>query len=204
MGTVGPWQFWFGALGPYNVGLNHQNLLAILSIVLLTWINTRGLRIGKIVQNVFTVAKVGSLAGLVIIGFWSSTLIARQANFTDFWRNAGLWVMHPYPPEHPIWTMGTMSLVAVAMVGALFSADAWNNITFTAAEVKNPSRNLPLSLALGTGIVILLYTLPTCGCCRSPATRTGRRPSREALNLRRTDGWVPQWPRWRLGPRARS
>ena len=159
LGTVGPWHFWFGALGPYNVGLNHQNLLAILSIVLLTWINTRGLRIGKIVQNVFTVAKVGSLAGLVIIGFWSSTLIARQANFTDFWRNAGLWVMHPYPPEHPIWTIGTLSLVAVALVGALFSADAWNNITFTAAEVKNPSRNLPLSLALGTGIVILLYTL---------------------------------------------
>src|ERR1700733_8870192 len=159
LGTVGPWQFWFGALGPYNVGLNHQNLLAILSIVLLTWINTRGLRIGKIVQNVFTVAKVGSLAGLVIIGFWSSTMIARQANFTDFWRNAGLWVMHPYPPEHPICTIGTLSLVAVAMVGALFSADAWNNITFTAAEVKNPSRNLPLSLALGTGIVILLYTL---------------------------------------------
>jgi APA family basic amino acid/polyamine antiporter len=159
LGTVGPWQFWFGALGPYNVGLNRQNLLAILSIVLLTWINTRGLRIGKIVQNVFTVAKVGSLAGLVIIGFWSSTVIARQINFTDFWRNAGLAVMHPYPPDHPTWTIATLTLVAVAMVGALFSADAWNNITFTAAEVKNPSRNLPLSLALGTGIVILLYSL---------------------------------------------
>jgi APA family basic amino acid/polyamine antiporter len=159
LGTIGPWRFWFGALGPYNVGLNRQNLLAILSIILLTWINTRGLRVGKIVQNIFTVAKVGSLAGLVIIGFWSSTLIARQTNFTDFWRNAGLSVMHPYPPGHPIWTISTLSLVAVAMVGALFSADAWNNITFTAAEVKNPSRNLPLSLALGAGIVILLYTL---------------------------------------------
>ncbi len=159
LGTIGPWQFWFGALGPYNVGLNHQNFLAILSIVLLTWINTRGLRTGKIVQNVFTVAKVGSLAGLVIIGFWSSTQIARQINFTNFWRNAGLWVMHPYPADHPLWNIGTITIVAVAMVGALFSADAWNNITFTAAEVKNPSRNLPLSLALGTGIVILLYTL---------------------------------------------
>jgi basic amino acid/polyamine antiporter, APA family len=159
LGTEGPWQFWFGALGPYNVGLNRQNLLAILSIVLLTWINTRGLRTGKVVQNIFTVAKVGSLAGLVLIGFWSSTQIARQINFTDFWRNAGLSVMHPYPADNPLWNIGTITLVAVAMVGALFSADAWNNITFTAAEVKNPSRNLPLSLALGTGIVILLYTL---------------------------------------------
>ena len=82
-----------------------------------------------------------------------------SANFTDFWRNAGLWVMHPYPPDHPIWTIGTLTLVGVAMVGSLFSADAWNNITFTAAEVKNPSRNLPLSLALGAGMVIALYTL---------------------------------------------
>ncbi len=69
IGTLGPWQFWFGSLGPYNVGLNRQNLLAILSIVLLTWINTRGLRTGKVVQNIFTVTKVGSLAGLVLLGF---------------------------------------------------------------------------------------------------------------------------------------
>ena len=67
--------------------------------------------------------------------------------------------MHPYPPDQPVWTIGTLTLVGVAMVGSLFSADAWNNITFTAAEVKNPSRNLPLSLALGAGMVITLYTL---------------------------------------------
>jgi basic amino acid/polyamine antiporter, APA family len=159
MGTFGPWQMWFGSLGPYSVGINRQNLLAIASIVFLTWINTRGLRVGKIVQNVFTVAKVGSLAALVVLGFWFSTEVARAANFTDFWRNAGLWVMHPYPPDQPVWTIGTLTLIGVAMVGSLFSADAWNNITFTAAEVKNPSRNLPLSLALGAGLVITLYTL---------------------------------------------
>jgi basic amino acid/polyamine antiporter, APA family len=159
LGTIGPWQFWFGSLGPYNVGLNRQNLLAIASIIFLTWINTRGLRTGKVVQNIFTVAKVGSLAGLVILGCWFSTAIARQTNFTDFWRDAGLAVMHPYPVDHPARTIGTLTLIGVAMVGALFSADAWNNITFTAAEVKNPSRNLPLSLALGAGLVILLYTL---------------------------------------------
>ena len=110
IGTFGPWQMWFGSLGPYNVGINRQNLLAIASIVFLTWINTRGLRVGKIVQNVFTVAKVGSLAALVLLGFWFSTDVARRVNFTDFWRNAGLWVMHPYPPDHPVWTISTLTL----------------------------------------------------------------------------------------------
>jgi basic amino acid/polyamine antiporter, APA family len=159
IGTFGPWQLWFGALGPYNVGLNRQNLLAISSIVFLTWINTRGLRLGKIVQNIFTVAKTGALAALVLVGFWFSTTLARETNFTSFWRNAGLSITHPYPPDDPTWMVGTITLIGVAMVGSLFAMDAWNNITFTAAEVKNPSRNLPLSLALGTGLVILLYTL---------------------------------------------
>jgi APA family basic amino acid/polyamine antiporter len=159
LGTFGPWHLWFGVLGPYNVGLNHQNLLAILSIVLITWINTRGLRLGSLVQNIFTVTKIGTLAGLVLLGFWFSTSHAQTVNFTNFWRNAGLGIMHPYPPGDPAWMIGTITLVGVAMVGALFSADAWNNITFIAAEVKNPSRNLPLALALGTGIVITLYTL---------------------------------------------
>jgi APA family basic amino acid/polyamine antiporter len=67
--------------------------------------------------------------------------------------------MHPYPPDGPTWMIGTLTLVGVAMVGSLFSMDAWNSITFTAAEVKNPGRNLPVSLALGTAIVIFLYTL---------------------------------------------
>ena len=159
IGTFGPWELWFGSLGPYNVGLNHQNLLAILSIVFLTWVNTLGLRTGKIIQNIFTVAKTGSLAMLVLLGFWFSTQAAKSANFTDFWRNAGLSVMHPYPPDNPSWLIGTLTLVGVAMVGSLFAMDAWNNVTFTAAEVKNPSRNLPLSLAFGTGLVIFLYTL---------------------------------------------
>lgn len=158
-GTFGPWQLWFGSLGPYHVGLNRQNLLAILSIVLLTWINTRGLRLGKIVQNIFTVAKTGALAALVVLGFWFTTSAARATNFTGFWRDAGWSAMHPYPPDGPLWTIGTLTLVGVAMVGSLFAMDAWNNITFTAGEVKNPSRDLPLSLALGTALVILLYTL---------------------------------------------
>jgi basic amino acid/polyamine antiporter, APA family len=159
IGTFGPWNLWFGQLGPYNVGLNRQNLLAILSIVLLTWNNTRGLRTGKIVQNIFTVAKTISLAGLVLLGVLFSTVAARSANFTGFWRHAGWSTLHAYPPDHATWMVGTITLVGVAMVGSLFAMDAWNSVTFTAAEVKNPGRNLPLSLALGTAIVVLLYTL---------------------------------------------
>ena len=159
IGTFGPWNLWFGQLGPYNVGLNRQNLLAILSIVLLTWINTRGLRMGKIVQNIFTVAKTISLAGLVLLGIVFSTVAARTANFTGFWRNAGWSTLHPYPPDHSTWMIATITLVGVSMVGSLFAMDAWNSVTFTAAEVKNPGRNLPVSLALGTAIVVALYTL---------------------------------------------
>jgi APA family basic amino acid/polyamine antiporter len=159
IGTFGPWHFFFGQLGPYNVGLNRQNLLAILSIAFLTWVNTRGLSLGKIVQNTFTVAKIAALAGIVLLGLFFSTEIARHANFTDFWRNASLSLMHPYPPDHPQWMIGTLTLVGVAMVGSLFSMDAWGCVTFTSSEVRNPGRNLPLSLALGTGLVVLLYLL---------------------------------------------
>jgi basic amino acid/polyamine antiporter, APA family len=166
IGTFGPWQLWFGSLGPYSVGLNHQNLLAIFSIVLLTWLNTRGLGVGKAVQNIFTVAKTGALLALVVLGFWYTTGVARAANFADFWRNAGWSTTHPYPPDDPTWMISTITLVGVAMVGSLFAMDAWNNVTFTAAEVKSPSRNLPLSLTLGTGLVILLYTLANLGYLR--------------------------------------
>jgi basic amino acid/polyamine antiporter, APA family len=159
LGTFGPWKLWFGSLGPYNVGLNYQNLLAIISIVFLTWVNTRGLALGKLVQNAFTVVKTVALAALALLGFVFATSAARGANFAGFWRNAGWSVLHAYPPDRPTWMVGTLTLIGVAMVGSLFAMDAWNNITFTAAEVKNPSRNLPLSLALGTGTVILLYTL---------------------------------------------
>jgi APA family basic amino acid/polyamine antiporter len=122
-----------------------QQLLAISILILLTWVNTRGVKTGAVVQNVFTFAKTGALLGLVILGF----LLGRDPqaaarNFDNFWENAG-------------WTWAAVRLVGVAMVGALFSSDAWNNVTFTAGEIKNPKRNLPLSLALGVGIVSVLY-----------------------------------------------
>ncbi len=132
-------------VGSGKVGLTTQQLLAIAMIVFLTWSNTRGIRTGAVVQNVFTFAKIAALLGLVLFGF----LVGRNApavasNFTDFWRNSG-------------WNLATVRLVGVAMVGALFSSDAWNNVTFTAGEVRNPRRNLPLSLGLGVAVVSALY-----------------------------------------------
>jgi APA family basic amino acid/polyamine antiporter len=132
-------------IGSGKVGLTTQQLLAIGLIVFLTALNTRGIRTGATVQNVFTFAKIAGLVGLIAAGF----LVGRNpqavaSNFTGFWRNCD-------------WSFTTIRLVGVAMVGSLFSSDAWNNVTFTAGEVRNPRRNLPLSLALGVLIVSALY-----------------------------------------------
>ncbi len=155
-GTLGPFHFWFGVLGPYNVGLNTQNLLAIVSILFLTWINTRGIRVGSFIQNLFTFAKTGALAGLIFLGVFAGREAARQVNLGKFWEHASV---HPYVVgDQTVW-IGTLTLVGVAMVGSLFASDAWNNVTFMAGEVKNPSRTLPLALALGTLTVTVLYLL---------------------------------------------
>src|SRR6185369_2500360 len=111
--------------------------------------------------NVFTFAKVSALLGLVFLGlFIGRNAQALAANFQgNFWHNASLGAQHAVQVGvgGPTILVGTLTILAVAQVGSLFSADAWNNVTFTAGEVKNPSRNLPLSLALGTGVVIALY-----------------------------------------------
>jgi len=143
-------------LGDMDVGLNTQNLIAIVVVVVLSVINIFGIKTGAIIQNIFTAAKVSALFGLVLLGiFVGRNAQALAANFQgNFWRNAGLGAQHDIGAGVLV---GTLTVLAVAQVGSLFSADAWNNVTFTAAEVKNPSRNLPLSLALGTGVVIALY-----------------------------------------------
>ena len=125
--------------------LTTQQLAAIVIVILLTIVNTRGIRTGAAIQNVFTFAEVLSLVGLAGLGF----LLGRNpsaiaANFHDFWRGA-------------TFTPAVIALVGTAMVGPLFSSDAWNNVTFTAGEVRNPHRNLPLSLGLGVGVVSALY-----------------------------------------------
>jgi APA family basic amino acid/polyamine antiporter len=148
-------------LGNMDVGLNTQNLVAIIVVVLLSVINVFGIKTGAFIQNVFTIAKASALFGLVILGIAiGRNAQALAANFgVNFWRNAGLSAQHAVQVGigGPTVLVGTLTILAVAQVGSLFSADAWNNVTFTAGEVKNPSRNLPLSLALGTGVVIFLY-----------------------------------------------
>ena len=149
-------------LGNMDVGLNTQNLSAIIVVVVLSVINIFGVKTGALIQNIFTTAKVAALLGLVCLGIAiGRNPVALAANFADFWRNAGLSAQHAVQVGvgGPIVMVGTLTILAVAQVGSLFSADAWNNVTFTAGEVKNPQRNLPMSLALGTGVVILLYIL---------------------------------------------
>jgi len=143
------------SLGGMDVGLNTQNLAGIVIVILLTVINIFGLKTGAAVQNIFTIAKVSALFLLVVAGiFVGRNAPAIAANFGNFWRwssphSASGTLAGPF--------VGVLTILAVAQVGSLFSADAWNNVTFTAGEVKNPKRNLPLSLAIGTGVVILLY-----------------------------------------------
>ncbi|MBV9742246.1 MAG: amino acid permease, partial [Acidobacteriia bacterium] len=142
----------------YAVSLSTAQLVSALVILLLTWTNARGIRYGKGVQNVFTCAKIGSLAALIGLGIfvgWNSEAV--RANFTHPFAARG------YSPVVPGLTpetgFGLLVALCVAQVGSLFSADAWNNITFTAGEVRDPRRDVPLSLAFGTLIVIGLYTL---------------------------------------------
>jgi APA family basic amino acid/polyamine antiporter len=156
---------WLWHVGSGNIGLSTANLAAIVVIVLLTWTNTRGVRLGAAVQNVFTSAKVLALLGIVAVGLVAKNAVAVAANFGAgwhaFWAGAGLHTQHAVQVGvgGPIAYVGIFTVIAVVQVGSLFSSDAWNNVTFTAGEIKNPKRNLPLSLAMGTGVVLLLYVL---------------------------------------------
>lgn len=166
---IGPWHapaYHIGpaVLGNMDVGLNTANLVAVITVVLLSVINVFGVRTGAAVQNIFTFAKTAALAGLVLFGiFLGANHSAIAANFADghFWANAALSAQHVIPVGLAGATavVGTIVIVAVAQTGSLFSADAWNSVTFTAGELKNPKRDLPLSLAIGTTSVVLLYIL---------------------------------------------
>jgi basic amino acid/polyamine antiporter, APA family len=154
---------------PFGYHLSSQHLVAILVIAILTWVNCRGLREGATVQNIFTVAKVGGLLVLVFMGFMlPANPEAAKANFSNL-----------FP--------GSINLAMIAvlggtLVGSLFSADAWNNVTFTGSEVVNPKRNLPLSLFIGTSTVCLIYLLtnivylrilPLAAIAAAPEDRVG-------------------------------
>jgi APA family basic amino acid/polyamine antiporter len=142
----------------YALSLSTAQLVGIVLIVLLTWSNTRGLEVGKAIQNTFTTAKTGALLALIVIGVamgWNSGAVA--ANFSDLWTPRGH--VDIVPGLTAASAFGLFVAICVSQTGSLFSSDAWNNITFTAGEVKDPKRNIPLSLALGTIIVISLYLL---------------------------------------------
>ena len=142
----------------YALSLSTTQLVGAVMIALLTWTNTRGLEYGKIIQNVFTTAKTGALLGLILVGVllgWNHTAVAD--NFGNLWAARG--TVEIVPGLSAVTAFGLFVAICVSQTGSLFSADAWNNITFTAGEVKDPRRNIPLSLALGTFIVIGLYLL---------------------------------------------
>jgi APA family basic amino acid/polyamine antiporter len=153
----------------YAVSLSVQQLVGILLIIFLTFLNTLGVRLGKLIQNVFTSAKALSLLGLIFLCvFVARNAAAISDNFTHLWAIRGVQPIEPganfLRGLVPTVTaasgaFGLFVAFGVAQVGSLFSADAWNNIGFTAAEVKNPKRDVALSMAFGTLIVITLYCL---------------------------------------------
>jgi len=145
----------------FGLEVSSAQILSIISVVLLTYINTRGIQEGKIIQDIFTIAKTLALFSLIVLGiFLAKNETAIAFNFEHFW-NAE-WT---HFSEGKIISVEQLSglmipaAIGVAMVGSLFSSDAWNNITFTAGEVINPKKNIPLSLAIGTATVTLLYIL---------------------------------------------
>lgn len=145
----------------YEIGsfkLNAAQLVSIFTIILLTYINSRGVKNSKMLQTVLTIIKIASLVGLIIFGL---TLGAKaeiwNANWTDVWATksfnteTGTWL--------PISGTALITGISAAMVGSLFSSDAWNGVTFIAGEIKNPQRNVGMSLFLGTFIVTIIYVL---------------------------------------------
>jgi len=142
----------------YAFSLTTQQLVAVAMIAVLTWTNMRGLQYGKWVQNLFTVSKTGALFALIVLAIvlgWNATAVSD--NFGNFWTVrkstdviAGL---------SAVTAFGLFVAVCVSQTGSLFAADSWHDITFTAGEVRNPRRNLPLALLLGAGGVIVLYLL---------------------------------------------
>jgi len=138
--------------------ISPAQLVSIGLIVFLTFINTRGVKGGKLIQTTFTVTKLLSLFGLIIFGLIMMKGDVWDANWTDAWQIRNLSVS---PDGQATFTplIGTAILgaIAAAMVGSIFSSDAWNNVTFIAGEIKNPSRNIGLALFFGTLIVTIIY-----------------------------------------------
>lgn len=137
--------------------ISPAQLLSIVVIVVLTFTNTRGVNSGKIIQTTFTLTKLLSLLGLIVFGLIFMKPEIWAANWGE-----GMWDLHKLSPDGSIesyTTIAALGAIAASMVGSIFSSDSWNNVTFIAGEIKNPQRNIGLSLALGTIIVTVIYVL---------------------------------------------
>jgi basic amino acid/polyamine antiporter, APA family len=145
----------------YAVSLSGEQLVAIALIVLLTWTNTRGLEVGKLVQNTFTFAKTAALAALIVIGLslgWDLNSAARSSQWWNSWAND--W--SPQIAQPGFTFVGGVALTLLfgkAMVGPLFAQTAWTNVTFIGSEVRDPGKNLVRALLVGCGTVVVLYLL---------------------------------------------
>ncbi|HSS21908.1 MAG TPA: amino acid permease [Pyrinomonadaceae bacterium] len=147
--------------GSYAISLSTAQLVAIVLILLLTLTNTRGLKTGKLIQNTFTFTKTAALAGLILVGLllgWNH----QSAAFTSSWWSPVANGWNPQAAQPGLGATGLtalLMLLGLAMVGPMFAQSAWNNVTFTGSEVRDPGKNLPRALLIGCGIVVSLYLL---------------------------------------------
>ncbi len=151
--------------GSYAISLSTQQLLAVVMILFLTLTNTRGLKTGKLIQNTFTFTKTAALIGLIVVGLtlgWNEN----SAAYTSDWWNpvANGWQPSASQlgfdaPASGLMGLALVMLLGRAMVGPLFAQSAWNNVTFTGGEVRDPGRNLPRALLIGCSLVVALYLL---------------------------------------------
>lgn len=139
--------------------IHYAQLVAIVLIVFLTFVNTKGIQAGKIIQTIFTSTKLLSLFGLIIAGFIAFKWDVWKANWENAWTIQHLTKTGAGFSFEPLLTGAALGAIASAMVGSIFSSDAWNNVTFIAGEIKNPKRNIGLSLFMGTLIVTVIYIL---------------------------------------------
>ena len=170
----------------YALSLSTLQLVAVVMILFLTFINTRGLKTGKVIQNTFTFTKTAALLGLIVIGLflgWNGASAAYTSSWWKSWENgwqptsAQVWFE---PAGQGLLVLALLMLLGRAMVGPLFAQSAWNNVTFTAGEVRDPGKNLPRALLIGCGIVVTFYllanlayvvTLPLVGIQTAPQNR---------------------------------
>ena len=185
----------------YAVSLSTQQLVAAVMILFLTFINTRGLKTGKVIQNTFTFTKTAALLGLIVIGLllgWNAGSAAYTSSWWKSWENgwqptaAQVWFE---PTGQGLLVLALLMLLGKAMVGPLFAQSAWNNVTFTAGEVRDPGKNLPRALLIGCGLVVTFYllanlayvvTLPLAGIQNAPQNRVATAVMQAVLGPRGT------------------